>query len=116
MQSIFRVINDSSDEDLIKTLAQYHRDIKKSIKKDVFCKYLYSAYYDPRLIKVISKIDENSSPKAMKVKMGKNKRLLKMIQVIDKALSLNKSIVEKYQIVGEDLFYCPCYLYYNGKN
>ena len=107
MQSIFRVINDSSDEDLIKTLAQYHKDIENSIKKDVFYKYLYSAYYDPRLIKMISKTDENSSPKALKVKIGKNKRSLKMIQVIDKALSLNMSTVEKFQIVNEDLFYCP---------
>ena len=59
-------------------------------------KYLYGAYDDPRILKEISVLDFISSAKARKVKMEKNKRLLKMINLLDRGLGLNKSIVEKY--------------------
>ena len=36
--------------------------------------------------------------------------------MIDKVLSLDKSIVDKYQIVSEELFYCPHYSYFNQEN
>ena len=39
-----------------------------------------------------------------------------MIKIIRKGLSINKSIIDLYKIVSDDLFYCPNYSYHNFEN
>ena len=70
---------ESRDKDLIETLIEYQKDIKKKTKDDKYWKIknLNERYYDPRTLKQISKLEEDST--ARKVKMKKNTRLLKMI-------------------------------------
>jgi hypothetical protein len=94
LQQILNVIMKSSDKDLIETLVEYQKDIMKKSKVDMNppprnkdksvrepeywkIKDLNVPYYDPRTLKQISKTEEDST--ARKIKMKKNKRLLKMI-------------------------------------